>query len=140
VLIESERRGRIFGIWQVMEAYSGKDGCVRVVWLKTAVVEMVRPVQRVYLLEVNTPVEVPQLNRKHTLHDVKHTSLVLRKTVTARSGKRVKCPSNFLYWGCIVWVICFTFNQRWEDVGCHDNFIFCLFKGTGGNTGREIGK
>ena len=31
VLIESERRGRIFGIWQVMEAYSGKDGCVRVV-------------------------------------------------------------------------------------------------------------
>jgi hypothetical protein len=119
VLIESEGKGRTF--WpmaRVMEAYPGRNGYVRVVRLKTAVWEMVRPVP-VYPLKVKTPAQVPELKEQQTPDDVSSTSSVLRKTVTTRSGRQVKLPSKYLNWGCIVWLICTTINQRWEDVRNH---------------------
>jgi hypothetical protein len=50
----------------------------------------------VYIREVNTAVEVPELNREHTLDDGKPTAPVVKETVTARSGRRVKLPSKVL--------------------------------------------
>ena len=55
-----------------MEVYPEKDGCVRVVWLKTAVGEIVHPVQ-VYPLEVD-----PELNKQQAPDDMKFTPTVLK--------------------------------------------------------------
>jgi hypothetical protein len=98
VLIESEGKGRTF--WstaRVMVAYRGRDSYVRVVRLKTAEEEMVRPVQRIYPPEVKTPVELPDVNQQQT-QDMSSTPLPpkLEKTVTTRSGRRVKLASKFL--------------------------------------------
>jgi hypothetical protein len=79
-----------------MEAYPGRDGYVRVVRLKTDIGEMVRPVQRIYPLEVKMPVEVPDLNKQQTQDDVSSTSPKLKTTVTTRSGRLVNLPSKCL--------------------------------------------
>jgi hypothetical protein len=64
---------------RVVEAYPGRDGYVRVVRLKTAVGEMFRHVQRIYPLEVKTPVEEPDLGKQQTQDDVSSTSPKLKK-------------------------------------------------------------
>jgi hypothetical protein len=100
VLIENEGKGRTFWpIARVMEAYPGRDGYVRVVRLNTAVGEMVCPVQRIYPLDVKMPVEVSNMNKQQTQDDVSSTSPKLGKTVTTRSGRRVKLPAKFLNQG-----------------------------------------
>jgi hypothetical protein len=97
VLIEGEGRGRAF--WpmaKVTEVFPGRDGCVRVVQLKTGLGEVTHPVQRVYHLEVRTPVVVPAEKEPQTPEDTKPNSPVLRKTVTTRSGRQVKLLYRFL--------------------------------------------
>jgi hypothetical protein len=97
VLIEGKGRGRTFwSMAMVMQVYPGRDGCVRVVRLKTTLGEMTRPVQQVYPLEVRTQVVVPAEKVQQSLEDLKSISLLLRKTVKTKSGRQVKFPSTFL--------------------------------------------
>jgi hypothetical protein len=83
VLIEGEVRGTAFwSIVKVMEVFPARDGCVSLVRLQTRLGEVTRPVQRVYHLEVRTPVVVTAEKEPQTMEVKKPNSPVLRKTVT----------------------------------------------------------
>ncbi|GFT70027.1 DUF5641 domain-containing protein [Nephila pilipes] len=81
VLIEDDSKKRL--LWpmaKVLEVYPGKDNTVRVVRVKTQSGEIVRPVRRIYPLEINCT------------DDESHSS---GKLLTTRSGRTVKVPSRF---------------------------------------------
>lgn len=95
VLIECEDKRKIF--WpmaKVIKLYPGKDTNVRVVRLKTSTKEMVRPVQKIYPLELESSVEEKQIveGEKEAIVSLPPT---LRKLFVTRSGRTVKRPSRF---------------------------------------------
>ncbi|KAJ8898225.1 hypothetical protein PR048_003585 [Dryococelus australis] len=58
VLLENENQGRIFWpLARVVEVYPGRDGNTSVVKVTTSSGELVRPVQRIYPLEISAPVD-----------------------------------------------------------------------------------
>ncbi|GFQ77712.1 hypothetical protein TNCT_183491 [Trichonephila clavata] len=67
---------------KVLEVYPGKDNIVRVVQAKTQSGEIVRPVRRIYPLEIKCTV------------DESHSS---GKLLTARSGRTVKEALQLFY-------------------------------------------
>lgn len=93
---------------KIIELYPGKDGKVRVVKLKTYTGEVIRPVRKIYPLEVqekspNQPLQCSSIEKtaycepdqKPEQHTVKVTeSESVIKGVT-RSGRAVRVPSRF---------------------------------------------
>ncbi|XP_055941904.1 uncharacterized protein LOC129971950 [Argiope bruennichi] len=73
VIIESDIKKRLdWPLGLVIEVFTGKDGCIRVVKLKTASGELVRPVQRLYPLELDN--DDPRFSSKvskYVVHELK---------------------------------------------------------------------
>ncbi|XP_071039984.1 uncharacterized protein [Parasteatoda tepidariorum] len=101
VLIEDDLKKRLhWPMAKVIAVYPGKDKRIRVARLKTAHTEFLRPVQRIYPLEIrstpnegSTPIASATSNEgdKH-----KNFQSTLRNIVTTRSGRTVKIPSRYL--------------------------------------------
>ncbi|KAG8172782.1 hypothetical protein JTE90_015944 [Oedothorax gibbosus] len=100
VLIENEGKKKV--LWpmgRVIQTYEGKDGNVRVVRLKTASGELVRPVQRIFPLEITA--DVDSTKNDHTNQPAPSSATPIRpevegKVFVTKSGRRVKLPSRFI--------------------------------------------
>ena len=67
VLAECENKRKV--LWplaKVIELYPGKDGNIRVVRVKTASGELVRPIHRIYPLEIPSSLESDEKNEART--------------------------------------------------------------------------
>ena len=73
VFVGHDNRKRLdWPLVQVIQVIQGRDGAVRVARLKTASGELVRPVQRLYPLEITSPVVTDILNK--TANEIKDSS------------------------------------------------------------------
>ncbi|KAF2887722.1 hypothetical protein ILUMI_18451 [Ignelater luminosus] len=94
---------------KIVEIITGKDGEIRVVRLKTANGELVRPVQRIYQLEINSPIEqkITKENKQENFDPLDITEVTLSKenekegcqlikkpSVVTRYGRQVKIPKR----------------------------------------------
>ncbi|XP_071035303.1 uncharacterized protein [Parasteatoda tepidariorum] len=101
VLIEDDLKKRLhWPMAKVIAVYPGKDKRIPLSRLKTAHTEFLRPVQRIYPLEIrSTPNEGSTPNESATSNkDDKHNNFpsTLRNIVTTRNGRTVKIPSRYL--------------------------------------------
>ncbi|XP_011859693.1 PREDICTED: uncharacterized protein LOC105557134 [Vollenhovia emeryi] len=116
VLVGDECNKRIeWPLGRVLELFPGKDGVVRVVRLRTARGLLVRPVQKLYHLEVDTDMEQEELNKiydkrinsKSTNRNIRSDKQIQVSDVvklsgesmppvpyTTRSGRTVRCPER----------------------------------------------
>ena len=114
VLLGSDNTKRLnWPLARVINVIPGKDNKVRVVRLKTALGELVRPIQRVYPLEISSPVPAEQIKRAKEkkvdlLHKskpmseirfvdkqlIKETSVNQKALTRTRSGRLVKAPER----------------------------------------------
>jgi len=86
---------------RVVKVFPGRDGVTRVVRVRTATGELVRPVQRLYPLEISLN---PEDTIKQNLNTVdrnkdgeEESKQVIRKEVRTRSGRRVKVQDRFSF-------------------------------------------
>ncbi|XP_035220808.1 uncharacterized protein LOC118193777 [Stegodyphus dumicola] len=101
VLVGSENQKRInWPLAVIEELYPGRDGHVRVVKVKTPLGHLVRPVQKIYPLEVNSS-EDPIIPDQHPTSDPPATSqndIPIQKDISAarmsRSGRVIKIPKR----------------------------------------------
>ncbi|XP_035228353.1 uncharacterized protein LOC118200503 [Stegodyphus dumicola] len=105
VLVGSENQKRLnWPLAVIEELYPGRDGHVRVVKVKTPLGHLVRPVQKIYPLEVNSSGD-PIIPDQHTTNDLPATSqndIPIQKDVsaaprTSRSGRVIKIPKRLGY-------------------------------------------
>ncbi|KAF8794459.1 hypothetical protein HNY73_002439 [Argiope bruennichi] len=87
--------------------YPGKDGNIRVVRVKTASEELVRPIKKIFPLEIPSSMESDEKNETATLekeniisesqmnNSVPKLSQKFR-TIVTRSGRQIKLPSKFI--------------------------------------------
>ncbi|KAF2895560.1 hypothetical protein ILUMI_10614 [Ignelater luminosus] len=86
---------------KILETITGKDGEIRVVRLKTANAKLVRPVQRIYQLEINSPIkqkitkEIKQIN----FDPLDITEVTLSKENENEECQLVKKPSVVTRYG-----------------------------------------
>ncbi|KAF2886493.1 hypothetical protein ILUMI_19680 [Ignelater luminosus] len=80
---------------RIVETIAGKDGKIRVVRLKTANGELVRPVQRIYQLEINSPIEqkITKENKQENFDPLDITEVTLSKENENEECQLVKKPS-----------------------------------------------
>ncbi|KAF2881336.1 hypothetical protein ILUMI_24835 [Ignelater luminosus] len=80
---------------KIVETITGKDGGIRVDRLKTANGELVRPVQRIYQLEINSPIEqkVTKENKQENFDPLDITEVTLSKENEDEECHLVKKPS-----------------------------------------------
>ncbi|XP_071043840.1 uncharacterized protein [Parasteatoda tepidariorum] len=91
VPIETEGEKKV--LWpmgRVTETYVGKDGHIRVARLKASTGELVRPVQRIFPLEMSCPVDIAESPEGN----VSVTDSSTRRVIT-RSCRTVKIPTRF---------------------------------------------
>jgi len=98
VLIENESKRRTF--WpmaRIIQIYPGKDGEIRVARVKTASGEVVRPIQRVFPLEIHSvePTNDEPVEDQST-PEGNDTDFLRSKIVMTKSGRRIKLPSRYL--------------------------------------------
>ncbi|XP_035228052.1 uncharacterized protein LOC118200221 [Stegodyphus dumicola] len=105
VLVGSENQKRLNRPLAVIEElYPGRDGHVRVVKVKTPLGHLIRPVQKIYPLEVNSSGD-PVIPDKHPTNDTPAASqndILIQKDVstaprTSRSGRVIKIPKRLAY-------------------------------------------
>ena len=97
VLIENEGKRRIsWPMARIIEVHPGRDGHIRVVRLKTSSGELIRPIQRIFPLEISCPVEYsdPDDHAESPEVDPLVPSSPGPRVVT-RSGRTVRIPSRF---------------------------------------------
>lgn len=95
VLVGTEGKRRIeWPLARVLQTYPGRDGVVRVVRLRTASGEVIRPIQRLYQLEVSTPVS--ERVDVHPTTPTCGTPVVDdgKTPLITRSGRRVNVPEK----------------------------------------------
>ncbi|KAF8786850.1 hypothetical protein HNY73_008509 [Argiope bruennichi] len=108
VLVECDNKRKV--LWplaKVTEIYPGKDGNVRVVRVKTASGELVRPIKKIFPLEIPSSMKSDEKNETETLEKeniisesplnnfVPELSQKFR-TIVTRSGRQIKLPSRFI--------------------------------------------
>lgn len=94
VLIETDSKKRWdWPMAKVIEVYPGKDNVVRVVKVKTAAGTLVRPVQRLFPLEVTASTEIPRPAKKVEVVEVP-TTVPDEHKVRTRSGRLIKKPDR----------------------------------------------
>jgi len=108
VLVECDNKRKV--LWplaKVTELYPGKDGNIRVVRVKTTSGELVRPIQKIFPLEIPSSLESDEKretepqdanildSKSPNKNAVPDLSKEL-KTVVTRSGRQVRLPSRFL--------------------------------------------
>ncbi|KAF2890347.1 hypothetical protein ILUMI_15826, partial [Ignelater luminosus] len=84
VLMGNDNQKRLdWPLAKIVETITGKDGEIRVVRLKTANGELVRPVQRIYQLEINSPIEqkITKENRQENFDPLDITKVTLLLSV-----------------------------------------------------------
>lgn len=104
VLIGSDIKKRIdWPLGRVTELYPGKDGVVRVAKIKTASSEFIRPVQRLYPLEVSSEDQTEMSGISKGDRDISQTkeeavpeTTNSTKTIKTISGRIVKIPRKLL--------------------------------------------
>ncbi|KAF2888908.1 hypothetical protein ILUMI_17265, partial [Ignelater luminosus] len=110
VLVENDNQKRLdWPLAKIVETITGKDGEIRVVRLKTANGELVRSVQRIYQLEINSPIEqkITKENKQENFDPLDITEVTLSKeneneecqlvkkpSVVTRYGRQVKIPKR----------------------------------------------
>ncbi|GBO33536.1 hypothetical protein AVEN_139184-1 [Araneus ventricosus] len=99
VLVGSDNLKRIhWPLGKIIELLPGKDKEIRLIRVKTANSVLLRPVQRIYPLEVPSPTELPSKlfpqNSPKTvaISDSEH---VEAETKLTRSGRKIKVPERF---------------------------------------------
>ena len=92
VLVGCDNRKRLeWPLARVLAVFPGKDGHVRVARLQTSSGTLIRPVQRLFPLEVSSPREASTLlETKNSVSDGKVSPVV------TRSGREVKEPNRFV--------------------------------------------
>ena len=82
---------------RIFQIYPGKDGEIRVVRVKTASGEVVRPIQRVFSFEID-PIEPTsdEPAEDQSTPEGNDTEFLRSKTVMTKSGRRIKLPSRYL--------------------------------------------
>ncbi|KAG5859437.1 Protein of unknown function DUF5641, partial [Gonioctena quinquepunctata] len=81
---------------RVVETIPGRDGEIRVVRLKTASGELVRPVQRLLMLEMGNSQDLPEkVVTKETKECSRSNCEITEQEVQTRYGRRVKLPSRY---------------------------------------------
>ncbi|XP_011858320.1 PREDICTED: uncharacterized protein LOC105555888 [Vollenhovia emeryi] len=100
VLIGQDNMKRMdWPLARVIETFPGRDGIVRVVKVKTSSGELVRPIQRLYPLEVSSTVmEVKDGSRDSTVMEMKDgskESTTPDDEIRTRYGRLVKKPDRF---------------------------------------------
>ncbi len=80
VIVGQENKKRIeWPIGKISEVFPGKDGIIRTVKVKTTEGVLLRPLQRIY------PMEVPVFSKDET------------KNITTKSGRNIRVPSRLTY-------------------------------------------
>jgi len=84
----------------VLELIPGRDGEVRLVRLRTASGVLLRPIQRVYPLEIHEgelrrPDQMPAEITQETVASLEKDSGLKGMRVQTRSGREIKVPSRF---------------------------------------------
>lgn len=83
VLVEDQNKKRsCWSLARITELIKGKDGLNRLARIKVGDSELLRPVQRLYLLELDNPVSFPKSN----------TEVICKYS---RYGRKVKAPDRF---------------------------------------------
>jgi hypothetical protein len=96
VLIGADNKKRYeWPLGKVLELMPGKDGVVRVARVKTSKGILLRPLQRLYLLEVPNPSDIPPSPIK--IHD-EIVEEVNEPEVKTRSGRVIKKPQKYVSW------------------------------------------
>jgi len=103
VLVGSNDRKRFeWPLGRIIELYPGKDNQVRVAKVKTSNGVLVRPLQRLYPLEVSNPklIEPPkdvtkQVHGEEEFQEEKGEPIMEKKT---RYGRTVKAPTRYTSW------------------------------------------
>jgi hypothetical protein len=83
---------------RIVELIPGKDGNVRVARVKTVTGEWIRPLQRLYPLEVSSPNEIPQLPEDRIMvnePDEQEQRGNEKPVITTRSGRKVVQPVRY---------------------------------------------
>ena len=98
VLIEDENRKRVlWPLGQIIQVYPGNDGEVRVVKVKTSKGELVRPVQKIYPLEVRENLKVSELRLEKVDEKKDNTETSKIATVdkiVSRKGREIIKPKR----------------------------------------------
>ncbi|OXA36644.1 uncharacterized protein LOC110862921 [Folsomia candida] len=98
VLIGDDNKKRIeWPMGRIIQLYPGKDGQVRVARVKTTTNEFLRPLQRLFPLEVSSPTEVPSVPKvvmEKAVRKKKEKVKFEEKEVITRAGRRVKMPTR----------------------------------------------
>lgn len=88
VLVGQDNRKRLdWPLARVVRLFPGRDGIVRVVKLQTACGELVRPIQRLYPLEMSSTVHK---NLSETTTQPEEKDEQFPEAIRTRSGRRVK--------------------------------------------------
>ena len=98
VLIEDENRKRVlWPLGQIIQVYPGNDGEVRVVKVKTSKGELVRPVQKIYPLEIRENLKVSELRYEKVDEKKDNTETSKIATVdkiVSRKGREIIKPKR----------------------------------------------
>ncbi|EZA54283.1 hypothetical protein X777_06158 [Ooceraea biroi] len=101
VLIGQDNLKRLeWPLARVIKIFPGKDGIVRVAKVKTATGELVRPIQRLYPLEISSTTRAAEetTDAADQMEKADDTTLQdVRKDVRTRSGRLVKTPDRFRF-------------------------------------------
>ncbi|XP_035221311.1 uncharacterized protein LOC118194204 [Stegodyphus dumicola] len=108
VFVEDDKRKRTdWPMGRVIETYPGKDNNIRVVKVKTSNGELLRPVQRVFPMEVDNKESIFELKTTESSKSSRNTSKmndlvlsvnlkILIKTIQfSRYGRKIVKPKNF---------------------------------------------
>ncbi|KAF8785512.1 hypothetical protein HNY73_011036 [Argiope bruennichi] len=127
VLVGNDNKKRLFWVLaKIIELIPGRDGKIRTVKLKTQHGTALRPIQRIYPLEIhsNQPIHKEPTEGESNSHDVCHNrnksapaaDVIMRKYTS--SDRCVKAPKklDLLNNVCYVLETFFEFQGGWEDV------------------------
>ncbi|GFS56875.1 hypothetical protein TNCV_2661011 [Trichonephila clavipes] len=96
VLIENEDKKRAFWpLGRIVKLYPGKDNYVRLVKVKTSNEEVLRPIQRLYPLEIQPESEVSSKRADAEPEKISTSLQELLKERITRSVRVIKLPSIF---------------------------------------------